>query len=154
MNNINSNIKKRETFTTFDHIGRRFIINSFNPLIGNYILIQCITFVLPFGIGKLLAQSLGGTEVESKIGTSAKIMSKEDFIQFQQDILETVEEEYESGQRSPVMRGNGTFGISDVSSMLIIKLLIASLAFNFKDFFEELPSIDGLTKALDLNFAT
>ena len=148
---LNSNINKRETFTTFDHEGRRFIINSYNPLVGNYLLIQAITFVLPFGLSNILSSSIGGTEHNVNIGKSSKIMSKEDFIQFQQDVLETIEEEFESGQRSPVMRSNGTFGISDVSSNLIVKLLIASLAFNFKDFFNDLPSIDGLTEKLGSN---
>ena len=148
---LNSNINKRETFTTFDHEGRRFIINSYNPLVGNYLLIQAITFVLPFGLSNILSSSIGGTEKNVNIGKSSKIMSKEDFIQFQQDVLETIEEEFESGQRSPVMRSNGTFGISDVSSNLIVKLLIASLAFNFKDFFNDLPSIDGLTEKLGSN---
>ena len=145
---LNSNINKRETFTTFDHEGRRFIINSYNPLVGNYLLIQAITFVLPFGLSNILSSTIGGTEKNVNIGKSSKIMSKEEFIQFQQDVLETIEEEFESGQRSPVMRSNGTFGISDVSSNLIVKLLIASLAFNFKDFFNDLPSIDGLTEKL------
>lgn len=153
MNSINSNIKKRETYTTIDHEGRRFIINSYNPLIGNYILIQAITCILPFGIGDVLARSISGSEVKSKLGTGSKIMSKEEFIQFQRDVLETVEEEFESGQKSPVIRENGTFGISDVSSGLIVKLLIASLAFNFKDFFNEFPSIESLTETLGLNSA-
>ena len=148
---LNSSINKRETFTTFDHEGRRFIINSYNPLVGNYLLIQAITFVLPFGLSNILSSAIGGTEQNVSIGKSSKIMSKEDFIQFQQDVLETIEEEFESGQRSPVMRSNGTFGISDVSSNLVVKLLIASLAFNFKDFFNDLPSIDGLTKTLGSN---
>ena len=77
---LNSNINKRETFTTFDHEGRRFIINSYNPLVGNYLLIQAITFVLPFGLSNILSSSIGGTEQNLSIGKSSKIMSKEEFI--------------------------------------------------------------------------
>lgn len=151
MNPINSNIKKRETYTTIDHEGRRFIINAFDPLLGNYILVQVLTFVLPLGIGNALSNAVGGSEVTNKVPTGTRMMSKDEFIQFQSDILGTIEEEFESGNKSPVLRDNGTFGIADVSMGMITKLLIASLAFNFKDFFKELPSIDSLTGLLGLN---
>ena len=141
----NNNIKKHETSSVYEMDGRRFIINAFDPMTGNYLLMQVISFILPFGIGDALGKAVG-TEGTStlKIGSTGKMMGKEEFISFQKDVLSTIQEEYDSGNRSPVVRENGTYGVSDVTMQMLIKLLIASLAFNFKDFFEEIPSIEGL----------
>ena len=48
------NIAKREVSSDIEIEGRKFIIGSFNPLDGNYILMQLLTFVLPLGIGDIL----------------------------------------------------------------------------------------------------
>lgn len=139
MENFSS--KKRETSTTYEFDGRTFKIKMYDPMLGNYILTQIVQFVLPFGIGSALVESVGGTELKN-IGVSGQAMSKKDFIQLQTDILCTVEEMYESGNTSPVVRENGTYGVEDVTSLMCIKLIVASLAFNFKDFFNELPSLE------------
>ena len=135
--------KKRETSSTFEFEGRNFKINMYDPMLGNYIIAQIMQFVLPFGIGNALSKKLSGTESVENIGLSGKMMSKQDFIQLQTDILSTVEEVYPSGNKSPVVRENGTYGVEDVTSLMCIKLIIASLAFNYKDFFNEIPSLDS-----------
>lgn len=86
----NSNFKKHETFTTYDLNDRKFIINAYDPMLGNYILFQVINFVLPFGIGALLNKEVGTEPIApTSVGTS-KMMAKEDFMNLQKDILLTV----------------------------------------------------------------
>lgn len=147
MENISFSPKKRETYTTYENEGRKFKINSYDPMSGNYILMQILTCVLPFGISDALKQQVPGSETAMKTANiGGKMMSKQDFIALQTDILSTVEEILPSGNTSPVVRENGTYGVEDVTSILCLKLIIASLAFNYKDFFKELPSLDSLIK--------
>lgn len=138
-------VKKRETTSIFkDDSGRTFQINSYDPMMGNYILMQIATFGMPFGLGEMLSAEVG-SETNAKPNIDKKpMMSKSEFLELQKDILTTVEEVYESGNTSPVVRENGTYGVQDVSSALLLKLIVASLAFNFKSFFNELPSTEGL----------
>lgn len=136
------NISRRETTSTYNMGGRNFLINSFDPMEGNYILAQILTFVLPFGIGDMLKSSMG-TEMKSDIGSTGKMMNKKDFINLQIDILKNVEEIFPTGEKSPVVRENGTYGISDVTMSMLIKLIVATLAFNFKDFFDGIQSEDS-----------
>lgn len=136
------NIHKRETTSTYNMGGRNFLINSFDPMEGNYILAQILTFVLPFGIGDMLKSSMG-TEMKSDICSTGKMMNKKDFINLQIDILKNVEEIFSTGEKSPVVRENGTYGISDVTMGMLIKLIVATLAFNFKDFFDGIQSEDS-----------
>ena len=147
MENISFSPKKRETYTTYENEGRKFKINSYDPMSGNYILMQILSCVLPFGISDALKQQVPGSETAMKTANiGGKMMSKQDFISLQTDILSTVEEILPSGNTSPVVRENGTYGVEDVTSILCLKLIIASLAFNYKDFFKELPSLDSLIK--------
>lgn len=136
------NISRRETTSTYNMGGRNFLINSFDPMEGNYILAQILTFVLPFGIGDMLKSSMG-TEMKSDIGSTGKMMNKKDFINLQIDILKNVEEIFPTGEKSPVVRENETYGISDVTMGMLIKLIVAALAFNFKDFFDGIQSEDS-----------
>ena len=145
------NIFRRETTSTYNMGGRNFLINSFDPMEGNYILVQILTFVLPFGIGDMLKSSMG-TEMKSDIGSTGKMMNKRDFINLQIDILKNVEEIFPTGEKSPVVRENGTYGISDVTMGMLIKLIVATLAFNFKDFFDGIQSEDSTTGNLVSKF--
>lgn len=138
----NSNFKKHETFTTYELNDRKFIINAYDPMLGNYILFQVINFVLPFGIGNMLNKEFGTEPVAPTSVGTYKMMAKEDFMNLQKDILLTVNEEMPGGHLAPVLRENGTYGVNDVTMTMILKLLVASLAFNFKDFFKEIPSLE------------
>ena len=138
---MENSFKKRETTSIFDYEDRKFEICSFDPMEGNYILMQILMFTLPFGISAALNEKFG---INNK--TEQKTISKEDFIQLQTDILSNVNEILYTGEKTPVVRPNRTYGISDVSMMLIIKLIIATLAFNFKDFFKESQLLNIFTK--------
>lgn len=145
--------KKHETSSTIEIGGRQFVINSYDPMTGNYILMQVISNVLPMGLGSMLNNELpAGSEKIPTMESGAKMMSKEEFIQLQVDILSTVEEYFPaSGQKSPVVRANRTYGVENVSMLMITKLLIASLAFNFRDFFAEFPSLAKFISKKDTN---
>lgn len=138
---MENSFKKRETTSIFDYEDRKFEICSFDPMEGNYILMQILMFTLPFGISDALNEKFGTNNK-----TEQKTISKEDFIQLQTDILSNVNEILYTGEKTPVVRQNRTYGISDVSMMLIIKLIIATLAFNFKDFFKESQLLNIFTK--------
>lgn len=138
-----NNIQKRETTSIYEDGGRKFQINSYDPLEGNYILMQVLSFVLPFGIGDALKEEIG-SELTPKADTQYKMMPKRDFIDLQRDVLKTVYEIYDSGNKSPIIRENGSYGTSDLTMQLTVKLMIASLAFNFKDFFGDVPFLDQL----------
>ena len=138
---MENSFKKRETTSIFDYEDRKFEIGSFDPMEGNYILMQILMFTLPFGISDALNEKFGTNNK-----TAQKTISKEDFIQLQTDILSNVNEILYTGEKTPVVRQNRTYGISDVSMMLIIKLIIATLAFNFKDFFTESQLLNIFTK--------
>lgn len=128
--------KKRETSKTIEQDGRTFVINKYDPMTGNYIIYQLLTTVMPMGLGKAINRNVGSESLPEDT-TSAKPMSKKDFIALQVDILSTVEEVMPTGHRAPIVRENGTYGVQDVTMGLLLKLLIASISFNFKDFFEE-----------------
>ena len=145
-------VKKRETESTFNYNGRNFLITSYDPMEGNYILAQVLSFVLPFGIGDMLNSSIG-TEKKNVLPSSGKMMCKQDFMSLQVDILKTVYEVFPTNEKSPVVRENGTYGASDVSMSMILKLIVASLAFNFKDFFKDVLSKDTFMDQLGLKFA-
>lgn len=147
------NIHKRETESTYNIDGREFVIKSYDPMEGNYILTQVIQFVLPFGITDMLISSVVGTEKQNVLGATNKPMSKSDFMALQVDILKTVYERFNTGEESPVVRDNGTYGVVDVTMNMLLKLLIASLAFNFKDFFKGVPSEDSIIDNLASKFA-
>ena len=129
-------LRKREDKKRIEVQGRTFILTALDPLLGNYILIKVMTTILPMGISDSLEKGIG-TEIVNKNSSEIKMMSKEEFIDLQKDLLCTIYEELESDNVTPVMRENGTFGISECSLSLIAKLLIESLVFNFKDFFGE-----------------
>ena len=138
---MENSFKKRETTSIFDYEDRKFEICSFDPMEGNYILMQILMFTLPFGISDALNEKFGTNNK-----TEQKSIGKEDFIQLQTDILSNVNEILYTGEKTPVVRSNRTYGISDVSMILIIKLIIATLAFNFKDFFKESQLLNIFTK--------
>lgn len=146
-------IKKHEISSLYETDGRTFKINSYDPMIGNYLLMQILTNVLPLGIGAGVSKKVGTEKIPLDTSGNAKMMDKKDFIQLQVDILSTVEEVYQSGQTSPVVRENGTYGTNDVTMLLLIKLIIASLAFNFKDFFADVLSKEDFIENLSSKFA-
>ena len=133
------NISKRQNSKLIDINERTFKINKFDPLMGNYILLQLVQFVLPFGISDKVGVPDAVTNNVSRVN-----MSKKDFLEFQRDILSVCSEVLPAGD-APVVRDDGTYGIMDFTSQIAIQLLIATITFNFSDFFGE----NGLSSLLD-----
>ncbi len=130
----NMNVKKRVTEDILTIDGRTFKIEKFNPLLGNYILLKCMSLALPFGIAEQAAGKMEGAE--SLVNKNKPQISKEEFIELQIDIL-THAYEILPGNTTPVLRKDGTPGILDFSMKIAIQLIIAIIAFNFSDFFGE-----------------
>ena len=128
-----ASVKKRKIEDTIVLDGRRFRLHKFDPLIGNYILMQIVTMVLPMGLGKILNNELG-TEMLPDVGGDAKRISKQEFVELQRDILGSVYEELPAGE-TPVVRENGTYGVENLSGVIAFQLIVACLAFNYRDFF-------------------
>ena len=139
---MENDLKKRITEDKIEIDGRTFKLTSFDPLIGNYILLKLFTMILPFGVGDALKKQMGeGTEkIPDSTSSNAKMMSKEEFIDFQRDILKHTFEIL-PGDTVPVVRDNNTYGIQNFNMTIALNLLIAEVAFNFNDFFSESGSI-------------
>lgn len=132
------NLKKQEPrkeFEIYESGDRKFKLTRFDPMEGNYIVYQIMTYILPMGVSAQLSSELG-TEQQSQ---NLPMMSKKDFIDLEKMVLGTVYEMYGSGNTSPVIRDNGTYGVSDMTMNLSLRLLVASLKFNLSDFFGDLP---------------
>jgi hypothetical protein len=134
--------KNRVVKDTIEINGRKFILKRYDPLSGTYILSTAIKFIMPFGIGSALSKQMGVGE----LGTSGTEMTKQQFIDFQKDILASCYELLPAGE-AKVVNDNGTYGIDNFTMQISIQLIIASMAFNFIDFFDEslLESIKILT---------
>lgn len=139
---MTNSFEKRVTTDIYEDGNRKFKLNSYDPIEGNYILTQVISFALPFGIGEAIMNAVSeeSSELSNKSNNrNLPRMPKNEFISLVSDILRTIEEVYEGGATSPVVRENGTYGVDNLSMSLVVKLVIASLAFNFKGFFEDVP---------------
>lgn len=132
--NVEMNIKKRITEDEYKLGDRTFILEKYNPLVGNYLLFKVFTSLLPFGLDKLISQNIPGSNAMG--GITKQAISKQEFVELQQDILSAVSERLPAG-RAPVTRQDGTFGCNPLTSPETIQLMIAVLAFNFSDFFAD-----------------
>jgi hypothetical protein len=139
-------VEKRETFKVVEMGGRKFRIEKFDALTGSYIAYTLLNLALPPMLGKQLAGSgipVGGS-------SEGRMMSKQEFFEFQKDCLGACYEVLD-GNTPPVMTENG-FGVigleKDLSTVLMLTVHV--LLFNVLSFFEdglwagllaELPSI-------------
>lgn len=138
---IPENIKKRIVEDEVEIEGRTFKLKAFDPLIGNYVLVKLLTTVLPMGLGNMLNEKAGTEMVQTDTGKMPEI-SKKDFIELQKDVLSFCYEIL-PGDLAPIVRENGTYGVSNLTMKIVFQLLISCLAFNFAGFFEENPFSGG-----------
>ena len=128
-------METRVTTKSIEIKGRKFVLEKFDPLFGVYI---ATTF-----IGEISNRKAG---VE---GIIKALLSKpkNEFIQLQKDILAYCYEILPAG-RTPVVDESGNFAIQDVSSALVLSLLIQSLMFSMTDFFDK-EVMDGMMSQVD-----
>ena len=129
------NINKRATTDELVIGERKFMLTKFDPLLGNYILLKLTTMAIPMGLGAIIGKGMGAEHALSSEGKT--MMSKAEFLELQRDILSCCSEKL-TGNNAPIIRGDGTYGISDFTMDIALQLLIAQIAFNFASFFEEL----------------
>ena len=120
---IVENISKRQSSKLIDIEDRTFKIEKFDPLMGNYILLQLVKFVLPFG----LSDKVG---IPDKLTSSVNrvSMNKKDFLEFQRDVLSVCSEVLPAGD-APVVREDGSYGIIDFTSA-ISSIVFSSVCFS------------------------
>lgn len=118
-------VRKRETKKEIEIDNRIFVLTKYNPMIGNYILYKIVSSALPFNITEKL-----GFEISPK-----NSMTKEEFLDLERDILKTCYEKLPAGEQ-PVLIDDNNFGISNFDIFTCLKLVIASLVFNFENFFD------------------
>jgi hypothetical protein len=129
-------VEKRETFKIVEMGERKFRIEKFDALTGSYLAYQLLNLALPPMLGGLLAKSgipVGGG------GSQGRIMSKQEFLDFQKDCLAACFEVLPAGNM-PVITENG-FGVIGLEQDLstVVMLTVHVLLFNVQSFFEEGP---------------
>lgn len=127
------NVKKRNIEDTVEIEGRNFKIKKFDPLMGNYILATLFTYTLPFGLSDIVSDKTG-----IKTDKTSTVLDKKSFIEFQRDILSTCYEVLPAGLACVVNEGG--YGISNFTTNIAFQLIIASIAYNFSDFFVDILS--------------
>lgn len=145
-----ANISKRKTNDTIEIDGRTFMLEAFDPLLGNYILVKLLTFTLPFGLSGAVGEKLNSDEIKNSQNPT---LSKNDFMELQKDILSCCYEILPSG-KTKIINENGSYGIINPTMKIFFQLIIASLAFNFSDFFGEgglTDTLGGLTDSFQPN---
>lgn len=124
-------MENRKTQDIYSIGDRNFILKSFDPMIGNYILMKILTMTLPFGLSEKISQMTGMPSSEN-----SKFMSKTEFIELEKDILSFVYEQL-PGNTPCVINENGSYGVNNLTMVMCFQLIIAEIAFNFSDFFGE-----------------
>lgn len=101
--------------------GRTFVLEKFDPFFGVY-----------------LATTFIGSDHKGGIQGMIKCLvakPKDELIQLQKDILSYCYEILPSG-RVKLIDENGNFAVSDMSSALVLSLVVQSLMFSMTDFFD------------------
>ena len=133
---MEQNVNKRETFRNIELNGRKWRVEKFDALTGSYLAYQLINLALPPMIGKLLANSgipVGGDH-------SGRVMSKQEFMEFQKDCLRVCFEILPA-RNAPVIAENDNWGVEELEKDLstVLMLTVHVLIFNVQSFFEEGP---------------
>ena len=115
-------MEKRETTKKIEIKGRQFVLEKFDPFFGVY----------------LATMALGADHKNGIEGVIKSLLSKpkDEFIQLQKDILSYCYEMLEVG-RVKIIDENGNFAVQDMSSALVLSLVIQSLMFSMTDFFDQ-----------------
>lgn len=132
-------VQKRKVEDIIEFGNRKFRMRMFDPLEGNYILTQLLSFALPFAPNMFSGFNEYGTEVKrnneeaQQTPQQKPMMPKREFIELQKDILSYCFEMLPSGD-VPVIRDNGTYGVK-VDQGIVMQLIMACIAYNFTNFF-------------------
>jgi len=144
---------KREKFKDIEIEGRKFRINRFDALTGSYIASLLLMQILPMAIGKKLGFK--------NLGQEGSLMKKETFIDLQKDCLKVCQEitKVENTEMPmSVMLPDGRWGVEGLENeiTIVLPLVIQTLVFNLKDFFQDgaLEKLKKTTSDLSLSSAS
>lgn len=129
-------METRVTTKKIEVKGREFVLEKFDPFFGVYL---ATTFI---GSG-----NKGGIE-----GIIKSLLSrpKDEFIQLQKDILRYCYEILPAG-RVKLIDDGGNFAVQDMSSALVLSLVVQSLMFSMTDFFDQ-EVMKNLMSQIELDF--
>lgn len=115
-------MEKRETTKRLEIKGRDFVLEKFDPLFGVYL---ATTF-------------LGADHKNGMEGIIKSLLSKpkNEFIQLEKDILSYCYEILPSG-RVKLIDDGGNFAVQDMTSALVLSIVVQSLMFSLTDFFDQ-----------------
>lgn len=128
-------METRVTTKKIEVKGREFVLEKFDPFFGVYI---ATTFISEISNRK---EGIGGV-IKSLLSKP-----KEEFIKLQKDILSYCYEILPVG-RVRVVDESGNFAIQDVSSAMVLSLLVQSLMFSMTDFFDK-EVMTGMTSQIE-----
>jgi hypothetical protein len=135
-------VEKRLEHKDIDYEGRKWRIKKFDAMTGSYIAYKLMAEALPMGIG---------AKAGIPVPKSSKIMSKQDFIEFQRDCLSVCYEVLPVGL-TPVLDGSGSFAVIGIEHDVktVMMLTIQALTFNISSFFDEslLASLAGAISSI------
>jgi hypothetical protein len=118
---------EREMFKPIPINGRKFVVGRFEALQGNALISKAIRILPSLGYGEVLGLPNGGSPVDDDI-----------FIDFQKKCLKYCYEDLQGG-RMQVINSEGKFGVIGLENDggTIFILVLAVIAFNAEDFFDE-----------------
>ena len=128
-------METRVTTKKIEVKGRQFVLEKFDPFFGVYI---ATTFISEISNRK---EGIGGV-IKALLSKP-----KEEFIKLQKDILSYCYEILPVG-RVRVVDESGNFAIQDVSSAMVLSLLVQSLMFSMTDFFDQ-EVMTGMTSQIE-----
>lgn len=129
-------------YTTVELGENRFRIAAFTPATGLYLSAKIALVASP-----LLSGILGGEDKEIDFSEIVKLFDRPLYDEVMNACTGVMEVELPSGW-VPLFNKNGS-SVTEVSMFTLLKLLIETLKFNFKDFFGELlPLMSGIVDAL------
>ncbi|MHB9057144.1 MAG: phage tail assembly chaperone [Paludibacteraceae bacterium] len=135
-------MNKRDLYKDFEFGGRNWRIGKFDAMTGSYIAYKLMAELLPMGIGQ---------QAGIPVSSSAKPMSKADFMELQRDCLLVCEEMLPAGP-APVIDKSGNFGVVGLEHdvKIVMALTIQVLVWNITSFFDEslLTSLSGAMSSL------
>jgi hypothetical protein len=129
-------VKKHETFKDVTIAGRNWRVKKFDALTGSYIAYTLLNLALPPMFAKMLAGSIPLVSDTP----SGRMMTKQEFMDFQKDCLKICFEVLPAGE-APVIDDNGNWGIDGIENDLatVLTLTVHVLGFNVASFFGEGP---------------
>jgi len=129
-------MENRVTTKKIEVKGRKFVLEKFDPFFGVYLATTFIDSGNKSGLEGIIKSLLS--------------KPKDEFIQLQKDILRYCYEILPAG-RTRIIDDAGNFAVQDMSSALVLSLVVQSLMFSMTDFFDQ-EVMKNLMSQVEMDF--